>query len=141
MVAVVACDMPFVSPALLQAELDLLAASIWDAAAGLSSGNAQPPLDAVIPRTPHGTEPFHAAYLRSNCLPLVEAAIQSDRWRVDSWYSRARLRFLDPEETRVYDPQELAFRNVNTPEELREAERLALEVEGGGAAQAPEDQT
>lgn len=129
MVAVVACDMPFVSPRLIQAELDLLAASLWQTAAGLSMGQELPPYDAVIPRTPGGTEPFHAAYLRSPCLPLVEAAIQADRWRVDSWYAQANLLFLDPEQTRQYDPRGLAFHNVNTPEELREAERLALELD------------
>lgn len=111
LVAVVACDMPFVSLELLAYERDLL---------------NQGGYDAVIPRTQGGTEPFHAVYQREACLPLVEAVIQADKWRVDAWYANANVRLLSPEETRPYDPQGLAFWNVNTPEELAEAERMAM---------------
>lgn len=125
MVAVVACDMPFASPALLQAQLDILAASVWDAAAGLERGEEIRPYEAVIPRTPDGSEPFHAAYLKSKCLPLVEAALQADKWRVDAWYRQGNLRYMDPDECRLHDPDGRAFWNVNTPEELLEAEQIA----------------
>lgn len=111
LVAVVACDMPFVSLELLAYERDLL---------------NQGGYDAVIPRTQGGTEPFHAVYQREACLPLVEAVIQADKWRVDAWYASANVRLLSPEETRPYDPQGLAFWNVNTPEELADAERMAM---------------
>jgi len=110
LVGVVACDMPFVSPALLQAELDLLRLT-----------GAQ----AVIPRHEQGTEPFHAMYDREACLPAVEAALQAGRWRVDAWFPAAEIRFLTPEEIAPHDPQGLAFWNVNTPEEFARAEALA----------------
>jgi molybdopterin-guanine dinucleotide biosynthesis protein A len=115
LVAVVACDMPFVSPELLAFERDLL----------LQGG-----FDAAIPRTASGTEPFHAVYHRETCLPHIQAAIQADKWRVDAWYAKTNVRLLSPEETHPYDPQGLAFWNVNTPEELAEAERMANEVNG-----------
>jgi molybdopterin-guanine dinucleotide biosynthesis protein A len=111
-VAVVACDMPFVNPELLEAELDLLVSTHSD---------------AVIPRTEGGTEPFHAVYQRERCLPAVQAAIEEDRWRVDAWFSRVNLRYMSPEEIVRYDPHWLAFWNVNTPEELQRAEHLAAE--------------
>ena len=60
LVAVVACDMPFASAALLAAQRDLL----------LATGS-----DAVIPQTGGGTEPFHAVYRRDACLPAIQAAI------------------------------------------------------------------
>jgi len=110
LVAVVACDMPFVSAALLAHQRDLLADDSYDAA---------------IPRTAGGTEPFHAVYRRSACLPRVEAAIRADLWRVDAWYAKASLRLLSLEETLPFDPAGLAFWNVNTPEDLVEAQRLA----------------
>ena len=116
LVAVVACDMPFVSAALLAFQRDLL----------LREG-----YDAVIPRTAGGTEPFHAVYDRATCLPAVQAAIQADKWRVDAWFARANVRLLAPEETHPHDPQGLAFWNVNTPEDLAEAERIATEKRGG----------
>jgi molybdopterin-guanine dinucleotide biosynthesis protein A len=112
LVAVVACDMPFVSSDLLGFERDLLLQSSYDAA---------------IPRTSGGTEPFHAVYRREGCLPHVEAVIQAEKWRVDAWYAKANVRLLSPEETRPYDPGGLAFWNVNTPEELAEAEKMVIE--------------
>jgi molybdopterin-guanine dinucleotide biosynthesis protein A len=110
LVAVVACDMPFASPELLAYERDVL----------LQGG-----YDAAIPRSPEGTEPFHAVYDRDACLPLILSVIQSDKWRVDAWYAKANVRLLSPAETQPYDPQGMAFKNVNTPEELAEAELLA----------------
>ena len=112
LVAVVACDMPFVSPNLLGAELDLLVAT---------------GLDAVIPSSDEGTEPFHAVYRRETCLPAIQSAIQAERWRVNSWFPDVRLRLLEPEEIRPYDPLGIAFRNVNSPEEFRQAEQVARE--------------
>jgi molybdopterin-guanine dinucleotide biosynthesis protein A len=115
LVAVVACDMPFVSASLLAAERDLL---------------SDPGLDAAIPKTGHGTEPFHATYRRSTCLPAVEWAIEAEKWRADAWYARANLHFLSPEEVRRHDPEEMAFWNVNTPDELEKAERVASQQDG-----------
>ncbi len=110
LVAVVACDMPFVSATLLAAERDLLA----DTA-----------LDAAIPQTDGGTEPFHAVYRRATCLPAIQEAIQAEKWRVDAWFPQRRLHFLTPEEVLRYNPDRLAFWNVNTPEDLLQAEQLA----------------
>jgi molybdopterin-guanine dinucleotide biosynthesis protein A len=110
LVAVVACDMPFANAKLLTAERDLLIPSKSTA--------------AVIPRTESGTEPFHAVYRRKNCLPAIRAALEADKWRVDSWFSAVNLHIMASEEIKCYDPNRLAFRNVNTPEELHEAERI-----------------
>jgi molybdopterin-guanine dinucleotide biosynthesis protein A len=109
LVAVVACDMPFASLSLLMVERDLL----------VKHG-----LDAVIPITQAGAEPFHSLYRRRTCLPAVLAAIQADRWRVDAWFDQAKVGYLTPEQVRQIDPQGLAFLNINTPEELAQAEEL-----------------
>ncbi len=110
LVAVVACDMPFVSADLLVYQRDLLIAGLHD---------------AVIPLSPGGVEPFHAIYSRSACLPAIEESILADRWRVNSWFDKVDIRFLSPAEVESRDPHRLAFRNVNTPEELAEAEQFA----------------
>ena len=44
---------------------------------------------------------------------------------MDAWYARANVRLLSPEETHPYDPEDRAFWNVNTPEDLAEAEGMA----------------
>ncbi len=112
LVAVVACDMPFVSAPLLAAERDLLELTRSD---------------AVVPRTEGGSEPFHAVYRRETCLPAVETVLKADKWRVDSWFDLVQLRWLQPAEALAYDPLGRAFWNVNTPEEFRQVEALAEE--------------
>jgi molybdopterin-guanine dinucleotide biosynthesis protein A len=107
---VVACDLPFASPDLLAAAHRLL----------LSTGAG-----AVVPRTLKGTEPFHAVYRPAACLPAVRAALDAGKWRVDAWFPQAQVRFMLPDEWAPFDPHGLAFLNVNTPEELQEAEERA----------------
>ena len=122
LVAVIACDMPFASPQLLEVERDLL----------LATGS-----DAVIPQTEGGTEPFHAVYRREACLPAIQAAIAADRWRVDAWFPQVKLRLMTPEEVRPYDPHGTAFWNVNTTEELVQAEELARRIDRIAAGDSP----
>lgn len=113
--AVVACDMPFVSTALLAASRDLL---------------VEGDFDAVIPHPKGGTEPFHAVYRSETCLPEIRRVLEAGKWRVDTWFSAVRIRFLTPDEIILYDPLGMAFYNINTPEELQRAEQLALQIEG-----------
>jgi molybdopterin-guanine dinucleotide biosynthesis protein A len=110
LVAVVACDMPFASPALIQAERDLLVEGEYE---------------AVVPRTPHGMEPFHAIYRRQACLRHVWAALEAGKQRVDAWFPAARVGFMESSEIERWDASGLAFFNINTPEDLQKAVRLA----------------
>ncbi|GER78289.1 MAG: molybdenum cofactor guanylyltransferase [Anaerolineae bacterium CFX3] len=109
-VGVVACDMPFASAALLETATRLL---VEEAA------------DVVIAKTEEGYEPFHAVYRRAVCVPAIQSAIEADKWKVISWFPAVKVRELTPAEVSAADPEGRAFRNVNTPEEFVEAERLA----------------
>jgi molybdopterin-guanine dinucleotide biosynthesis protein A len=110
LVAVAACDMPFASP-----EFFMGAIKIMDAE------NA----DVVIAKTDEGYEPLHALYRRETCLPAIEAAIESDQWKVIAWFPQVKVRVLTGEEVKSLDPSGLCFWNLNTPEEFSNAERLA----------------
>jgi molybdopterin-guanine dinucleotide biosynthesis protein A len=110
MVAVVACDMPFASATLLEAGTKLM---------------VQEEADVVIPKSEEGYEPIHALYRRETCLPAIESAINADMWKVIAWFPNVKVRVFTSEELKRYDPDGLAFWNVNTPEEFAEAERLA----------------
>jgi molybdopterin-guanine dinucleotide biosynthesis protein A len=110
LVAVVACDMPFASPKLLTWQARLLQAE-----------NA----DVAIPLQPGGYEPLHAVYRRETCLPAIEWALQNDQWKLISWFPRVRLREITAAECTQCDPGGWPFANVNTPEELAEAEEQA----------------
>jgi molybdopterin-guanine dinucleotide biosynthesis protein A len=113
-VAVVACDMPFASPSMLQFQAELL-----------ESESA----DVVIPKTEHGYEPLHAVYRRAACLPAIEAAIRADQWKVISWFPQVRVREVSGDELQRRDPDGLTFLNVNTPEEWEKAETLARQFD------------
>jgi molybdopterin-guanine dinucleotide biosynthesis protein A len=102
--------MPFASAVLLVA------------AAGILS---QEVADVVIAETSEGFEPLHAVYRRESCIPAIEAALEAGQWRVISWFPKVNIRRLTQDELGRYDPDGLAFWNVNTPEEFAEAEQRA----------------
>jgi molybdopterin-guanine dinucleotide biosynthesis protein A len=102
--------MPFVCADLLAAGREAL----------LESGQ-----DIAIPHVQGGLEPFHAVYRRETCLPHIQAAIEADKWRVDAWFAQVQVRLFREDELRTFDPDLRCFWNVNTPEELAEAERVA----------------
>jgi len=109
-VAVAACDMPFANAELFKAASAIL---------------VEEEADVVIAKTSEGYEPLHAVYRRETCIPAIEAAIASDKWRMDSWFPQVKMRLLTPEEINRYDPQGVAFSNINTPEEFAQAEQRA----------------
>jgi len=114
LVAVVACDMPFASPEILAAARQhLLDAEV----------------DVVIPQSEDGYEPFHAVYRRDICLPAVKDALEAGERRLISWFPAVKVATLSAEEVTRLDPLKLAFWNLNTPEELRQAEQIARSIQ------------
>jgi molybdopterin-guanine dinucleotide biosynthesis protein A len=109
-VAVAACDMPFANAELFKAASDIL---------------IKEEADVVIAKTDEGYEPLHAVYRRETCIPAIEAAIASDKWRMDAWFPQVKISWLKQEEIRLYDPEGLAFSNTNTPEDFIRAEQRA----------------
>lgn len=111
LVAVVACDMPFAKAELFSA---LLAVLIENAA------------DAVVPQTGAGYEPLHAVYRREACLPAIRAVMDAGERRLITWFPLVTTLTFCEDQIAPHDPHGTAFLNVNTPEQLREAEALAL---------------
>lgn len=109
-VAVVACDMPFASAPLVVASFGIL---------------LEDDADVVIAESQEGFEPLHAVYRRAACLPAIEAAMDGGRLRMISWFPQVRVRKLTAAEKARYDPDQLAFWNVNTPDEFAQAELRA----------------
>jgi molybdopterin-guanine dinucleotide biosynthesis protein A len=109
---VIACDMPFVNPALLR-YMD-----------SLRAGDA---FDVIVPRVDGYPEGLHAMYSQACLLPIRER-LDADQLKVLGFYDRVRVRYLDESEYRPFDPNGLSFYNVNTPDELAAAQRLAGET-------------
>jgi len=107
---VVACDMPFIS-------LDLLRYLI----------SLTPDQDVVVPQLDVGLEPLHALY-HKRCLPELYQVLREGRRRVVSFYGSLRVRYVGPAQMRAYDPTGRSFFNINTPEDLAQAERWLHEA-------------
>ena len=119
-VAVVACDMPFASPALLEAASKILTDENVDVVIARVASRAK-----RAGKSEEGYEPLHAVYRTETCKPAIQAAIAADQWKVIAWFPQVKVRVLTSEEIERYDPSGLAFWNVNTPEEFAQAEKIA----------------
>lgn len=106
-VLLIACDMPFVNRLLLEYLLSLAHEG-----------------DVIVPRWNGMYQTMHAVYARKRTLQAVEAALESGERRMISFYPQVKVRPVTPEEIAEYDPRGRSFFNVNTPEDLAEAERF-----------------
>jgi molybdopterin-guanine dinucleotide biosynthesis protein A len=103
------CDTPFISGEVI----DLLLET--------SQG-----MEAAVPRWPNGyIEPLQAAYRTNSALEAAEAAVKMGETRLLCRISRLRrVRYVSTEVIKKIDPGLVTFFNVNTPMDLKKAERL-----------------
>ena len=105
---VVACDMPFLSTDLLQHMLELA-----------------PGFDAVIPRTRESLfEPLHAVYSR-NCLPVIKSHVETWKLSIRAFLAEVKVRYIEEDECRRYDPELLSFFNMNRQADYERALKIA----------------
>ncbi|MFU8771319.1 MAG: molybdenum cofactor guanylyltransferase [Anaerolineales bacterium] len=114
-VLVLACDMPFVNVSLLKYLLELSVE-----------------VDIVVPRWQEILQTLHAVYRPSACLPAIEQVLEQGLKRVISFYPQVKVREISQDDVARFDPQGLSFFNVNTPEELQEAEQM-IKTQNPGA--------
>jgi molybdopterin-guanine dinucleotide biosynthesis protein A len=107
-VLVLACDLPFVSAALLER----LAVEIL----GVEE------LDAVVPRSARGLEPLCAAY-RTRCAAVAKDHIARGELRMTALLADLAVRELGGDALAPYDAGAL-FENVNTPHDYARARNL-----------------
>ncbi len=70
-------------------------------------------------KSAEGLEPLHAVYRRETCLPFVAEALFQEKHRLVGWLEQVKVQFLAPSEVAEFDPDHLAFININTPDDLR----------------------
>jgi molybdenum cofactor guanylyltransferase len=103
----VACDMPFLNEDVIKL--------MKDRAAGH---------DVIVPRIHGMMEPLHAIYSKK-CLPHIEDLLNKDDLSIVNVYSRVDVLEIDEPDLIPLDPELRFIMNVNTPEDLKEARRLA----------------
>jgi molybdopterin-guanine dinucleotide biosynthesis protein A len=106
----VACDMPFLHPAVVRLVVE-------------RAGEA----DVVVPRTGGQLETLHAVYARA-CLPHIEARLRAGRLKIAGFFDAVRVLEIPEAAVRRYRDPEVAFMNVNTPDELERARAIAREL-------------
>ncbi len=106
----VACDMPFLHTGI----------------ARLVVGRA-PDADVVIPRVSGQLETLHAVYSKA-CLPDIEERLLAGRLKIVGFFDRVRVLEIPESAIAPYRSPDIAFMNVNTPEELTLARRIAEEL-------------
>lgn len=107
----VACDMPFLVPAVAR----LITSRAGEA-------------DVVVPRVAGQFETLHACYGK-RCLGPIEARLMAGRLKIVGFFDDVRVLEIPEAEVARFRAPELAFMNVNTPEELARARRLLAALE------------
>jgi molybdopterin-guanine dinucleotide biosynthesis protein A len=102
----VACDMPFLHPAIVRMVVE-------------RAGEG----DVVIPRSGGQLETMHAVYAKA-CLSPMEARLRAGQLKIVGFFPEVRVVELDAAPMARHRAPEVAFMNVNTPEELARAHAL-----------------
>jgi molybdopterin-guanine dinucleotide biosynthesis protein A len=107
---VVAGDMPFLNPSLVQYLV-----------------SAAPAFDVVMPRLNGLIQPLHAIYSR-DCLPPIQEQLERNQLQIRVFLDKVRVKYVEEAEIDRFDPRHLSFFNVNTPEDLMKAQEIAAGI-------------
>jgi len=100
------CDSPFIPEAFMRGMAEL------------TDGH-----DVIVPRNGEFLEPLHAIYSR-RCVPPIEDLIASGERKIIKLYDLVSILEVRADLLSKWDPQALAFFNLNTPEDLEKAEDI-----------------
>ena len=108
----VACDMPFLNPLIIQGMTDLV-----------------DDYDVVIPCIDSRLEPLHAIYSKT-CIPFVQDLLRQGNLRILDLYDLVKVRRVTEEFLKRFDPEFQFAMNVNSPADLKKAVRIAAARNG-----------
>lgn len=97
---VVACDMPLLNPRLIH-----YLASI-------------PEGEIVVPRIKDKLEPLHAVYSKA-CLPAIEEQIATGNYKIQNFFNKVDVCYVEEEEIKKIDPTLTSFLNINLQKDLK----------------------
>lgn len=109
-VFVVACDMPFINPDVIELFLQQIDAT-----------------DIVMAQLVTGLQPLHGLYSK-RCLPILKEMIDARDLRLQNIADKQGLtmRCISEAEIKALDPQCLSFLNLNSPADLELANKISL---------------
>ncbi|MBX3298426.1 MAG: molybdenum cofactor guanylyltransferase [Acidobacteria bacterium] len=116
-VAVLACDLPFITGELMTRMADILRHDFTPHVIAV---------DAIFAEQPDGRiQPLCGLYRRNSCLPSIKNMLSDSDWRLQRLREQLKSRVLGLAEIEDIPGSESLFFNLNTPEEYR----LAVEIE------------
>ncbi|HLY73728.1 MAG TPA: molybdenum cofactor guanylyltransferase [Planctomycetota bacterium] len=101
---VVACDLPFLNPALIRKLLEVPGG-----------------FDVIVPKSDQGLEPLHAIYART-CIPAIERAAADGNWKISRFFPGLWVDTVPIRDDDWLVEGRSPFLNANTPEDWRRAE-------------------
>jgi molybdopterin-guanine dinucleotide biosynthesis protein A len=104
---IAACDTPFLKTELVKAIIQRIDSSS----------------DVVIPRTGAGIEPLCAVYSR-RCLQTVRHALEQGDLKIRNIFTKLRVKEIPETVLRKMDSGLISFFNINTPDDLEQANRM-----------------
>ncbi len=106
-----ACDAPFLQRGLVETLLS----------------EVEPDFDIIIPLKEDGyREPLCAVYSK-RCLEFITAQLEQKDYKIISFFKHLKIKEVPVSQLKNHDPNFLSFFNINHPEDLTEAKRLATE--------------
>jgi molybdopterin-guanine dinucleotide biosynthesis protein A len=79
-----------------------------------------PEFDVIVPRVGRMVEPLCAVYSR-NCLAPMRSLLERNELAIRRLFGIVRVRYVEENELKKFDPEYLSFFNINTRAELEEA--------------------
>jgi molybdenum cofactor guanylyltransferase len=104
----VSCDQPFLNPNFLQYLISL-----------------REGFDVIVPLSRDGYPQGMQAIYGKGCLAPIRKRLDEDRLKVIGFFPDVRVREVSGDEIDRFDADRVGFMNVNTPDDLQEAQRLA----------------
>jgi molybdopterin-guanine dinucleotide biosynthesis protein A len=107
-----ACDMPFLNQGLINYMI-----------------KESPEYDVTIPLSSRGYETLHAVYSR-RCLPHIENLLREGNFKILDFFPDVKMKVIDEEIIKGFDPEGNSFFNVNTKEDYLKAKDLLFDSHG-----------
>lgn len=106
---VVGCDTPFLSVGLLEYMTQICST-----------------FDVVIPRIKNELEPLCAVYSK-NCVAPIQGLLEQNEPKISKLLSMVKVKYIEEDEINRFDPEHLSFFNINSPDDLEKARKLAAQ--------------
>ena len=102
-----ACDTPFLKKELVETLIEKIEQKV----------------DIIMPETAAGLEPLCAIYSK-RCLQSAEQHLRENKFKIQRAFRAKRIKIIPENLLRAQDPDLQSFFNINTPDDLAQAEKM-----------------